>query len=127
MLIGMATASGPVRGKRRRENSLSWLPLVIGIVATPVALYAASVLALSGTSELMMLFPFAQVVQSPRLQIPWNDVSQLAQWLMYLQFPLYGLLMTWLLRASRGFMAALGSVMLLHIGGWVAAYLLFHL
>lgn len=123
----MATSAGSFRGKRRKSGSswTAWLPLVLGILATPFALRAASVLALSGTGGLILLYPYVQIVQNPVLRIPNVFAAPVAQWLMYLQFPLYGLLMARIIRSS-GFWIALNVVVLIHAVGIVLAYLLEH-
>lgn len=124
----MATATGSVRGKRRKKSGSSWatwIPLVLGVAMTPVALRAASILALSGAGGLMLLYPFVQIVQNPALHLPGAFADPLAQWIMYLQFPLYGLLMARIIK-SKGFWIALNVVVFLHAAGVGLAYLLAH-
>ncbi|MGB7190719.1 MAG: hypothetical protein WBD10_11315 [Acidobacteriaceae bacterium] len=123
----MATAARSVRGKHRKSGSswAAWIPLALGIVMTPVALRAASILALSGTGGLMLLYPFVQIVQNPALQVPGAFADSLAQWIMYLQFPLYGLLMARIIK-SKGLWIALNVVVFLHAAGVGLAYLLAH-
>jgi hypothetical protein len=99
--------------------------LLAGILATPVAVRAASILALSGPNALTMLFPFMEIVKNPVLRLPGNLANPAAQALMYLQFPIYGLLLGRVLR-SRGVVTALGAVAFLHVAGAMAAYLLIH-
>lgn len=112
--------------KRRADSSWAlWVCLLTGILATPVAVRAASILALSGLNALTMLFPFMEIVRNPVLRIPGNLANPAAQGLMYLQFPLYGLLLGRLLR-SRGLLTALGAVAFLHVAGIMVAYLLVH-
>ena len=124
----MATAVGSVRGRRRKKGGSSWvawIPLVLGIAMTPVALRAASILALSGTGGLMLLYPFVEIVQNPVLHFPGAFADPVAQWIMYLQFPLYGLLMTRIIK-SKGFWIGLNVVVGLHAAGIGLAYLLAH-
>jgi hypothetical protein len=99
-----------------------WLPLVVGIVVTPIAIRSASVLALSGTDALAMLYPWVQVFKSQALRIPGEIALPAAQWAMYLQFPVYGLVMGWLMRRAYGFGAALLTVVLIHAIGIAALY-----
>lgn len=124
---GMATAAGSVRGKRRRKSgsAWAWIPFILAVAMTPVALRAASILALSGTGGLLLLYPFVQIVQNPVLQVPAGLADSAAQWFMYLQFPVYGLLMTRIIR-SKGFWIALNVVVALHGAGIGLAYLLQH-
>jgi hypothetical protein len=111
--------------KKRKSESI-WLAaflLVAGIVAAPVALRAASVLALSGPNALTFLYPYVEIVKNSTLRIPGSLANPAAEWLMYLQFPLYGLLMVAVLRA-RGFWIALNTVVFVHAAGIGLAYLL---
>jgi hypothetical protein len=125
----MATAARSVRGNRRRKKGGSgwaaWIPLLAGIAMTPVALRAASVLALSGTGGLMLLYPFVQIVQSPVLHGAGGLSDPLAQGIMYLQFPVYGLLMARITK-SKGFWIALNTVIFIHAAGVGFAFLLEH-
>lgn len=122
----MATAAGSV-GKRRRKGPgwAAWIPFVIAVAMTPVALRAASVLALQGTDGLLLLFPFVQIVQNPVLRIPYVFADPAAQWIMYLQFPVYGLLMTRLIY-SKGFWFALNVIVVIHAASIGLGYLLEH-
>jgi hypothetical protein len=116
----------PVAKKKKGGGSwLAGIPFLLGVVASPLAVRAASVLALSGPNALTLLFPFMEIVQSPMFKLPPMYAHPAAQWVMYLQFPLYGLLMTVLLR-SRRFLAALGAAVFLHGAAVVAAILLLH-
>lgn len=124
----MATAAGSVRGKRRKKGNAgwaAWIPFILAVAMTPVALRAASVLALSGTGGLMLLFPFVQIVQNPVLPVPGGLAGLVAQCIMYLQFPIYGLLMARIIR-SKGFWIALNVVVAIHAVGVGVAYLLAH-
>ena len=125
---GMATAARSVRGKRRKKGGSSWaawIPFVLGIAATSVALRAASVLALSGAGGLILLYPFVQIVQNPVLRFSEVISAPVAQWIMYLQFPVYGLLMARIIR-SKGFWIALNVVVFFHAAGIGLAYLLLY-
>jgi hypothetical protein len=114
-----------VRKRKAGSSWAVWVCLLAGILATPVAVRAASILALSGPNALTMLFPFMQIVKNPVLRVPGNLANPAAQALMYLQFPLYGLLLGRLLR-TRSLITALGAVAFLHVAGMVSAYLLMH-
>jgi hypothetical protein len=113
----------------KRKNNSSWwvlLPLVVGVLVTPATLRMASIMALSGVDALTMLYPWVEVVKSPVLGGFADTAIPLAQWVMYLQFPVYGLMMSWLLR-SRSFLTGLTAVIFLHIGGIAAAFLMGYL
>lgn len=101
------------------------LPLAVGILVTPATLRMASVLALSGVDALTVLYPWVQVVKSPVLGAA-GDAFSVGQWIMYLQFPFYGLVMSWLWR-TRGFATALTAIVFLHGGGIGFSYLLGYL
>jgi hypothetical protein len=110
---------------KKKKNTLSWftlIPLLVCILVTPIALHMASVLALSGPDALALLYPWVQVVKSPLLRISADITMPVAQGIMYLQFPVYGLLMTWIMR-SRQFMLALVTVAFVHGAGILAVYL----
>jgi hypothetical protein len=124
----MATAARSVRGKRRKKGGSSWaawIPLIAGIAMTPVALRAASILALSGTAGLMLLYPFTQILQNPVLHAAGDFADPIAQWTMYLQFPLYGLLAARITK-SKGFWIAFNVVIAIHAAGIGLAYLMQH-
>jgi hypothetical protein len=99
--------------------------VVVGILLTPVALEAASVMALSGPDALSALFPWAQAVKASILQLPADVVMGTSQLLMYLQFPLYGLVMAKL--RERGFIVSLGVVAFLHVLATIVAIILIHM
>lgn len=114
-----------VKSKRDSMTGLQWGLVILGIVATPIAIHAASVLALSGPNGLMLLYPFAQIVRSPEMNVPADAASVTAQWIMYLQFPLYGLLAAKLMR-HLGAAIALAAAAMLHCVGMTIAYFLAH-
>ena len=97
-------------------------PLLLGILVTPFAVRGASVLALSGPSALRLLYPFVVLVQSHAQTFATSQEETLAQWVMYGQFPVYGLV--WMLTRQfvRGSAGPL-SVVLLHCVGVAAAIL----
>ncbi len=116
--------------KRRKKNSstgwLTWWPLLVGILVTPLTVRAAGVMALAGPDALRTLYPYVQLVQSHIFGFSGEIAGTLSQAMMYLQFPLYGLLMSLLLRA-RGFMTALLTTAIVHFGAVVIAVALAHL
>jgi hypothetical protein len=110
--------------KKRGSFLLAALPLIIGILITPLALQAASVMAMSGPDALTALFPWSEMLKVPMLQIPLDVSMPSSQLLMYLQFPAYGLVMVWL--RERSLLVAFGVVALVHMAGVIAAILLAH-
>lgn len=113
------------KSKRDSLTGLHWGVVILSILATPVAIHAASILALSGPSGLTMLYPFVQIVRSPGMRVPADLANTTAQWIMYLQFPLYGLLAAKLMR-PLGAAIGLGAVAMLHCVGIGIAYFLAH-
>ncbi len=120
----------PMKRKRRRTRRkrgsaslLRWWPLLLALIATPFAVRAASVLALSGPSGLRLLYPFVTLVQAhaPGSLAP-EQRDTLAEWTMWLQFPLYGLLAS-LAARWRSTASGLLPVVLLHVAALGAAIL----
>lgn len=106
----------------KRKKSGGWfkfIPIILGILATPVALRAAGYLALSGSGPLTALFPWTELLRSPLLEVSAALSDSVGQYLMYLQFPLYGLLMYWIMR-KRAFGVAFLVVLFLHFGCVIA-------
>lgn len=117
----------PAAKKGKRNFSwMAWCPLVLGILVTPLALRAASVLALSGPDGLTLLYPFVQILRSPAMKVPADLGISIAEWLMYLQFPFYGAVMSWQMH-RRGLGVALGAVVCLHGAAIGLVYMLAHL
>lgn len=128
----MAVGADLAKGKRRKsmakkkKDSRSWLvwfPIMLGIVVTPMAIRAGSVMAIAGPGALAVFYPWMQIVRNPLLEVPGWIADPAAQWLMYLQFPLYGLLMTriWY---TRRFFPALSIVIFVHAAGIFLAFVL---
>jgi hypothetical protein len=111
------------RTRKKKRALLIWWPIVLGIAATPIAIHGASILALEGPSALRLLYPFVLLVKEPVFHLPADTANTVSQGMMYAQFPLYGVLMAFLLKSkSIGF--ALGAAALLHIAGILALLLL---
>lgn len=109
-------------GTSSRGGSQALWPLLIGIVVDVFTVRAASILALEGPKPFMLLYPWIEVLQLPIFHFTGEMVGTLTQWLLYLQFPLYGLLMTLTYRVDRrwrtinyGLFAHFGGVLLVVI------------
>jgi len=103
--------------KRRKKSKPAWTiwwPLLLGIAVTPLARRAADVLAMEGPGALRMLYPWVALLKLRLLGLTEDAGNSLSQILMYLQFPLYGLFMSILLR-FRGAPASLLCTALLHL------------
>lgn len=114
----------PRSGKKSGRGGWKALwPLAICLLFTPFAVRAASILALDGPKPFALLYPWVEVVRSPLLHISADLRGTLSQWLLYLQFPLYGLLMTLTIRADKH-VRALITGLIAHFGGLVTAVML---
>ena len=102
------------------------LPLLVCLALTPFAVRAASIVALEGPKAFSLLYPWVEVLRSPALHLPASLAGTLAQWMMYLQFPLYGLLMTLTFRADR-YNRALITGLIAHFTGLFAVVILAYL
>ncbi|HEX3438167.1 MAG TPA: hypothetical protein VHT24_15465 [Pseudacidobacterium sp.] len=122
------TATATKRKKKKSSSTgwLSWWPLLAGIAVTPLTVRTAGVLALAGPDALRTLYPYVQLVQSHALGFSGDIATALSQALMYLQFPLYGLLMALVLR-SKGFLHALITTGVIHFGAVAIVVALAHL
>jgi hypothetical protein len=113
----------PARKKKKRHALTIWWPLLLGIVATPFAIHAASILALEGPSALRMLYPYVLLIKEPAFGLSSDLGNNLSQGMLYAQFPLYGLLMSLMLR-SRSVASAIGAVVVIHAAGIFGLFLL---
>jgi hypothetical protein len=96
-----------------------------GIVATPVSLHVAN-LGRSAPGGLTLLYPYVEILNSPLLRIPAAFGNPVAQLVLYLQFPFYGLLLGFLTR-ERGVWAGFAVLVSLHGVAVIVAALLVHI
>jgi hypothetical protein len=101
-------------------------PLLIGIAVTPFTVRLAGVLALEGPRAFALLYPWFDVLRSRVLHSPADLVGHAYEYMLYLQFPLYGLLMTFTSRAGRhlralviGVLAHFTGLLLVIVLGWL--------
>lgn len=123
------TATASRRKKKKKSASAGWLtwwPFLVGIAITPFTVRIAGVMALAGPNALRALYPYVQLAQSHALGCSADIASSLSQAMMYLQFPLYGLLMSLVLR-SKGFLHALITTAIVHFGAVAIVVALAHL
>lgn len=127
-----SSSSVQARRKRSASKKSAWggwralLPLVIGIVVTPFAVRFASVLALEGPKAFALLYPWVIVLRSPALHLPADLAGLWSEWMMYLQFPLYGLLMTLTFGAGK-YLRAFIIGLVAHFSGLFAVVILAYL
>ncbi|MBV8115751.1 MAG: hypothetical protein JO300_13495 [Silvibacterium sp.] len=109
--------SAPGSPRKRRSKSAGWLdswwPLLLGIAITPLAVHAASIMALAGSDALTSLYPWPLLLKKTAFRLGGHAGEILSQTLMYIQFPMYGLLTSVILR-SRSKWFALGVTAAVH-------------
>ncbi len=120
-----SSRSAPRKPKKKKRSSLllNWWPLLLGIAVTPLAIHTASIMALAGPSALMTLYPYVLLVKSPAPGLANGLGENLSQLLMYIQFPLYGVLMALILR-SKSLWIALASVATAHFAAVFIVFLM---
>jgi hypothetical protein len=100
-----STAQARKRRAARKSFSRGWWkslwPVLIGIAITPFTVRLASILALEGPRAFALLYPWFDVLRSRVLHSPADLVGRSYEYMLYLQFPIYGLLMTVTFRAGR--------------------------
>jgi hypothetical protein len=101
-------------------------PVLIGIAITPFTIKLAGVFALEGPKAFALLYPWFDVLRSRVLHSPADLVGHAYESMLYLQFPLYGLLMTFTFRAGRhlrafiiGLLAHFTGLLLVVVLGWL--------
>ena len=118
----------PASRKKKKSAApgwLTWWPLLLGILITPLTARAAAVMALAGPDALRTLYPYVLLLQNHLLGLPSEVATSLSQWMMYLQFPLYGLLMALVLRA-KSLTAAVITTAVVHFGAVAVVLALAH-
>ncbi len=104
------------RSKSPLAWGVVWALVLAGIVAAYFTVRYAEVAPLLGQNglfRLRLIAPLAMLAHQPQLGIPDAMADTVAQVLMYVQFPLYGLLLGLLWRAA-GFLRASSAVVLTH-------------
>jgi hypothetical protein len=124
----MATQALPRKRATARKKKKSgirwhtWWPLLLGIIATPFAVKTAEILPLMGQAglhRLCLLMPFALLAQWHTLDL----AESIPQTLLYLQFPIYGVLLM-LVHRFRSLTAGALTVVCVHLVAAAAAWLL---
>ncbi len=100
--------------KKRAPGWVSWWPLILGIAVTPIAVKAATFLALTGPDGLRLLYPWTIVPGLRFFGLSSSIAGGLSQAMMYLQFPLYGVF-AMLVHRWQGVKAAVLQLTLLHL------------
>ena len=82
------------RKSRKKQSTgwLAWWPVILGIVVTPFAVKAATLMALTGPDGLRLLYPWMLIPKLHVLGLSDSLGNGISQAMMYVQFPLYGLI-----------------------------------
>jgi hypothetical protein len=100
--------------KKQASGWLAWWPVILGIAVTPFAVKAATLMALTGPDGLRLLYPWMLIPKLHFLSLSDSLGNGISEAMMYLQFPLYGLL-AMLIYRSKGTVAAILQVALTHL------------
>jgi len=118
------------RKKSRGRTPFAWGFVWALVLAGTVAAYftvryaeVAPLLGPGGLFRLRLIAPLAMLAHQPQLGVPDAVADNIAQALMYAQFPLYGLLLGILWRAI-GFLRAASTIVLIHALAIAAVMLL---
>src|SRR5271155_2891207 len=103
------------RKSRRKQTSgwLAWWPVILGIAVTPFAVKAATLMALTGPDGLRLLYPWMLIPKLHFLRLSDSLGNGISQAMMYLQFPLYGIV-AMLMHRSKGPISAILLLALVH-------------
>jgi hypothetical protein len=104
------------RKSRKKQTSgwLTWWPVILGVAATPFAVKAATLMALTGPDGLRLLYPWMLIPKLHLLGLSDSLGNAVSQAMMYLQFPLYGVA-AMLIHRSKGAVPAILVLALVHI------------
>jgi hypothetical protein len=120
------TAARKKRGKSPLAWGIIWALVLAGIIAAYFTVRYAEVAPLLGQTglfRLRLIAPLAMLAHQPQLGLPDAMADRAAQVLMYVQFPLYGLLLGLLWRTA-GFLRASMAIVLTHALAIAAVLLL---
>lgn len=106
-----------------RAGWVRFWPLAVCLAIMPFAVHAADILALEGPKAFALVYPWVEVVRSPALHVPAEWLDGLSQWIIYLQYPCYGVLMTLTFRADKHLRALIVGLMA-HFSGLLAVVVL---
>jgi hypothetical protein len=113
-----------LRFERQTRSLLSlaslW-PVALGVLLGMYAPFLRDLTTNSAPWALNLLFPFSALVGERGLHLSWDTAQALAQFLLYAQFPLEGLLVRIILKHRVGLFKVFGQVTCLHV--FVVLYL----
>lgn len=117
------TRDSRARTSKRRgpaSDRTAWsvlLPLLFGIAVTFGTLRLAVMLTLMGPQAFTLLYPWVALFNGHPIGLSYDNASALGQMLLYLQFPIYGLVAGLTLYSTRRFGRAVIVVLSMHIMG----------
>lgn len=104
------------RKSRKKQTSgwLTWWPVILGIAVTPFAVKAATLMALTGPDGLRLLYPWMLIPKLHLLGLSDSLGNAVSQVMMYLQFPVYGIIAV-LVHRSKGAVQAILVLAFVHL------------
>ncbi|ACO31716.1 MULTISPECIES: hypothetical protein [Acidobacterium] len=115
-----AQRRSPAQRRGPAQDHSVWqvlLPLALGIAATFGTVRLAAILTFMGPQPFSLLYPWVALFSGHPVGLSYDNASALSQMLLYLQFPLYGLLAGIVLFATRRFWRAVTAIFAVHIFG----------
>lgn len=100
---------------RSLRSLVSLWPVVLGVLLGAYAPELRDLAANSAPWAVTLLFPFSVLVGERGLHFSWDTAHALAQFLLYAQFPLEGLMARIVLKHRVGLFKVLGRVVFLHV------------
>jgi hypothetical protein len=97
------------------KNLASLWPVALGVLLGFYAPALRDFVTNSAPWALNLLFPFSALVGERALNLSWDTAQSLAQFLLYAQFPLEGLLVRIVLKHRVGLFKVIGRVTCLHV------------
>jgi hypothetical protein len=103
--------------RKQLPGALRWWPFLVGIFFTPGAVDAMNVTSLTSPTGAHAMAPWAFLVQSSFVPLPPTAQYHLVQFVLYGQFPAYGLLVM-ILQSKYSLLMCLAIVLFLHFLGY---------
>ena len=98
--VSSRTSSRAPRRPKQQPFLQTLGPLLIALVLTPIAVRAASILALSGPASLRLLYPWVTLLEHHEMGFSAPQIERFSEWTMWLMLPVYALLIILIKRIS---------------------------
>jgi hypothetical protein len=111
--------------RRRTKKQPFWQtlgPLLLALVLTPIAVRAASILALSGPASLRVLYPWVTLLENHAMGLSGPQIERYSEWTMWLMLPVYAMSIILIKRVGT-LKSGVVFVLLLHTLAVLAAIL----